>query len=483
MPQTFPADGLGAPRPSGRVGWQAGAVFVVVGLLNLIGSWIPYPWRDEAATWSSTQRSLSQLGAMLTSVDAVHGTYYLLVRGWAVLFGTSVTSLRGLSVLGVAVAAALVTVLSHKLIPRVSPAFTGIVCGLLPALTWAATEARSYSWVAAMACAIVWAFLVAVEHGGWRRWSVYAVLLAVGTYLFLYVLLLGLALLVSLPWSPRTARWPAIGASLAGATLGTPVVILSIGQSVQVSWLAKFRPNLISAGLGPFWGSNGVALAVGGALTVAAIAAAAARWREPAHRQSIAILVGWLALPSLVLLAASLLKPLYVPRYVIASVPALALLLALLADWLPKWWLRILLSVALLTAAVPAWVAVRQPEAKPSPYRAVAALESRVEPGDAVYIVGRDVDALRWAFPQTAGRIRIIGQAERGWRDRVLSQPSTWVNELGPELRGVQRLWLFADRGVLGDSEAQFARRGFQAVERFTADDSYRTALVLLQRR
>lgn len=455
---------------------------MVAALVNLVGSWIPYPWRDEAATWISTQRSLSQLGSMLTSVDAVHGVYYLGVRAWAGLFGNSVASLRVLSVLGVATAAALVTVLSHRLIPTVRPLVAGLICGLLPALTWAATEARSYSWVAATACAIVLAFVVAVERGGWRYWAVYAAALGFGVLLFAYLALLGVALLSSLPWCARTARRPAIVSSAAGVILGSPVLVMGAGQVGQVAWLMRFQPSLVGVGVEPFWGTTLPGQIIGGVVTVAVLIAAALAWREPELRRPLAILLSWWVTPSLILLAASVVKPLYFPRYVILSVPALALLLALLAGRLPSWWLRVLLAAALLAAMVPAGIAVRQPEAKRTSQPAIAVLENRAEPGDAVYIVGQDVGGLRWAFPDTFSKIKIIGQAKRGWRNRSLFQPSTWVKELGRELRGVHRLWLFADRGVLSNSVAEFKDHGFTEVEQIQAPDSYRTVLVLLRR-
>src|SRR5206468_225451 len=64
---------------------------LIVGVLatavSLGGAGRPSFWYDEAATISASYtRSLRQLWAMLSNVDAVHGLYYVLMHGWFQIF-------------------------------------------------------------------------------------------------------------------------------------------------------------------------------------------------------------------------------------------------------------------------------------------------------------------------------------------------------------------------------------------------------------
>lgn len=70
---------------------------------------------DEAATVSAIDRNLPDLIRMLGIIDAVHGFYYLLLRGWAALFGVFEVALRLPSLLAVAVAAGLVVVIGRRI--------------------------------------------------------------------------------------------------------------------------------------------------------------------------------------------------------------------------------------------------------------------------------------------------------------------------------------------------------------------------------
>ncbi|PWS39670.1 hypothetical protein DKT74_37105, partial [Streptomyces sp. ZEA17I] len=72
-------------------------------------------WRDEAATWQVARRSTAEIAQLLGNVDVVHGLYYLLMHGLFELFGPGTTVLRLPSVAAMAVAAACVAALGHRL--------------------------------------------------------------------------------------------------------------------------------------------------------------------------------------------------------------------------------------------------------------------------------------------------------------------------------------------------------------------------------
>ena len=460
-----------------------GATALVVFVLNLCGIWVPHPWRDEAATWISTQRSLPQLFSMLQSVDGVHGFYYLLVRLWGHVFGYNAVSLRAFSALGVAACAALVMALAQRMFSQQAAVYAGLICGLVPSLTWAATEARSAAWTAASASAIVLAFWVAAERGRWWRWALYAGLIALGITLFLYVALIPVVLLSAVPWITSVARRPMLLATIVGGLVAFPVGWLTTHQTAQVSWLAKYQATVLDVAVGALWGNVLLAQIVGTGGLLAAAVAAVLLWRRGVLRLQIVVLFAWLALPTVLLLAAGPLKPLYVSRYVVFSSPAAALLLSMAISQLRPKWLKLVALALFVAAMIPSWSAVRQADAKASPAEAIAKLDQLSRPGDAVYIVGKDVGGLRWAFPDTLGRLRIVGQATSGWREKSLYQPSVRpIGISGKSLAGVQRLWVFADRGAIRTELSDFERRGFSEVSRIQSQDSYHSLLVLLVR-
>lgn len=165
---------------------------VLVALLGSIvaawGSWRPSFWYDELATLSVAQRSRADLDRVLDNVDVVHGLYYVAMRYWFAVFGASEFSARVPSILAVGAAAGGVVVLGCMLADRRLGVLAGVVFLLLPRVTWAAVEARSYAPSAAVAVWLTVLLLVACESGRLRWWLLYAALLALSVALFLYTI-------------------------------------------------------------------------------------------------------------------------------------------------------------------------------------------------------------------------------------------------------------------------------------------------------
>lgn len=95
-------------------------------------------WRDEAATFQVSRRSVPQIWHLLHHVDAVHGLYYLFMHV-VLAVDPSEVALRLPSVIGAAATAGLVAALGVRLCrPRV-----GLWAGLLYAVTpWPGTSPR-----------------------------------------------------------------------------------------------------------------------------------------------------------------------------------------------------------------------------------------------------------------------------------------------------------------------------------------------------
>jgi len=463
------------------------AVFAALAfVVNLLGIATPAPWRDEAATWMSTQRSLGDLLSMLRSVDAVHGLYYLVVRLWIGPFGDSVFSLRALSALGVAVGVALVMPLAQRLFGFAAALGAGIAYAVLPPLTWAAAEARSYAWAGVLSCAVALAFWVAHDRGSWRSWLVYVISVVIAVHGFIYNALIVLAAVgVSLAWLRSGQRIRALVATVVALLACVPFGLLVASQGSQVSWLSTYPVTLPDVTMAVFWGTVGVSQLVGTSLLIVALAVAAQSWWSGQLRRELGFVVGWLVLPLLMLLALHPVIPLYHRRYLLASIPALALLLGFLVARLRRVWLRILLVVVLVAGCVPAYLDSREPLSKLTPAPAIKELAKRAKSGDGIYVVGSDENGLAWSFPvPIKSMVDLSTPLDDRWRASQLYSESVPVQNLGNRLGSLDRIWLWSDSsGPDGtEAEAAFALQGFEAVRRIQAKDHYRTVLVLLQR-
>ena len=69
---------------------------------------------DEVATRWAALLSLHQLAHLLNTVDAVHGTYYLIMHGWMAV-GTSPAVIRIPSVISMTAAVAMTVIIARRL--------------------------------------------------------------------------------------------------------------------------------------------------------------------------------------------------------------------------------------------------------------------------------------------------------------------------------------------------------------------------------
>ncbi|MFT4216307.1 MAG: glycosyltransferase family 39 protein [Micropruina sp.] len=455
----------------------------LVGLLvSLIGIDGPLPWRDEAATWIANERSLSALRAMLSQIDAVHGVYYLGMRAWVHIFGSSILSLRLVSALGIGIATALVTVLAARIGSRSVGPSAGLIFAILPQATWAGAEARSFAISTTLGVAAMAAFWKASSDGRVAWWALYSILAAASVYLFLYVALIYVAVPLTLIWMPRAQQIRGLIASLIAGLLATPLALLAIRQTAQVSWLERYPVTPVQVLQGAFWGVTPTSF-LGSILLIAALVNAVRLCLSAESRSKTIFLVAWLVLPTAILMLMSLRQPMYTERYVTASAPALAILLALLIDWLRSYWLKAITTLLLLATAIPALWISRQPEAHITASAVAAKLAELTQPGDNVYIVNNDRHVLWWAFhTEMDGLINLGEQRTDRWKQNRLKQPSLRVDQIRDRLEKLSHLWVFADRGRLGSSISDFERFGFAEASRVKVTEGYPVTLVLMRR-
>ncbi len=285
------------------------------------------------------RRLIQALGGMIRQNGPL---YFVLLRGWIALTGTSAYGMRFFSLLFGVLSVPLTYTLGRQWFDR----RVGLLAALLmtgsPYLTWYAQETKMYSLVLALALVALYSLRRALEGGGIRWWTVQVVATSLAFYSHvLAALLVPVQILLALTWWPQARRrW--IGASVSLACLTLPYLPLLLWQAPQVFRVREtgFYPY----GLGQmveilFTGWSLGVTSQGwpwGALLMAALITwgLAGRWllpptqsRSGESREYVAVTT-WLVAPLLGVWLISLRQPLFTDRYLIWSAPAFYLLVA-----------------------------------------------------------------------------------------------------------------------------------------------------------
>ncbi|MEU9409891.1 glycosyltransferase family 39 protein [Streptomyces sp. NPDC048281] len=329
-------------------------------------------WGDEAVTYQLAHRDLSQIWRTAQHIDLVHALYYAVMHEVFGLFGGGLLALRLPSVLATAVAASGIGLLGLRLAGPRAGLLAGLVFALLPQVQKYAQEGRSYAMVCALVTWATYALVISVSDRARRRWAVYGCLMLPACLLHEFAVLAlvahGVTLVVSRVPRAVLKAWSATAAGVVAGLL--PLAIVSAGQSAQVSWID-----------GPVRLPYLLVVAVVGV----ACARAPLRVRGPLRLSALAVPI--LVLPGLLLLIASLVKPLFVDRYVFYSNIGIALLLGAWIDHFHRrqrsprtTWIA---AVAVLAALVPPSLALRTPQSRSNNATALgAAVRTQGRPGD-----------------------------------------------------------------------------------------------------
>jgi mannosyltransferase len=321
-------------RPRGRLldPWAIAALAAVIS-----GAWASRPslWFDEGATISaSASRTLPELWRLLGHIDAVHGVYYLLMHGWFMIFPPTEFWSRVPSSLAVGAAAAGVTVFTKQFSPRATAVCAGVVFAILPRITWAGIEARSYAFAAAAAVWLTVLFVAAVRRNKPRLWLCYALALMLSILLSLNLVLLVPVYAAMLPLLARERSpviWWAVTSAVACASM-TPFIMFAHGQAFQVNWIFPVSWHYAFDIILRQYFDHSVPFAVLTAvLVVAAIVARLTGVPAPAGdmRRLLIICTAWIVIPTgLTVIYSAIIEPIYFPRYLILTAPAIAVVIA-----------------------------------------------------------------------------------------------------------------------------------------------------------
>ena len=348
-----------------RTIWLPLALTWLAFLLRVGGLLSQSLWRDEVDALRFSTQALPALLEMFRKPGENGPLFFLALRPWLAIGGSSEFALRFPSALAGTLAVPLLYTLIRRLTRERS---TAIIAALLlataPYAVWYGQEAKMY---AALTVLVPLSFYLAVQaswQGRWWRWT----LLYIVTSLSFYThLLAALALPVQAVWllilpslapgiEPATARRRRLSALLYLALLILPY--LPLVQWQLPAWLAADQqtgypfvplPTILLVLLTAF--SRGI-LPVTQRLTllpmVLALLAGIGLWAAlPAQGASqarwwrwgvIGLLLAWLLLPALGIYVISLRRPLFADRYLIWALPAFLALAAMGVAALARVW-------------------------------------------------------------------------------------------------------------------------------------------------
>ncbi|MDK1474793.1 glycosyltransferase family 39 protein [Streptomyces sp. 549] len=401
-------------------------------------------WRDEAATWQVALRSVGDIWHMLGQVDAVHGLYYLLMHEVFAFFGPSTTALRLPSVLAMAVAAACVARIGHRLAGFWTGLGGGLAFGLLPTVQFYLQEGRPYALIAAGAGISTLLLVNALEgRSRARGWAAYGATVLVCALLNWLSLLILPAHLVTLVWTRAELRhwrsWMAAATLAVAATL--PLILFSRSQSSQVSWIPSLTWHMM---IGP-----AVLLAIGGL--------GAYLDRPRAGRLSVAAVgLPLLAAPQTGLAAISLVQPLFLDRYVLFSMLGLALLIGTTLGAAVRFaerrmpraspWVVPVVCVVAVVALLPQSLTKRSPSSRVDDVLSVAAnVRKHGQPGDAVLFIPAARRDTALVSPQDAAGLRDVALAESPATSGTLKGEEFGPDRIRAAMLAHQRILLVSD--------------------------------------
>ncbi len=477
--------------------WDTVAVAAFAVALCATGSARPSLWFDEAATISAGTRSIPELWRMVHNIDAVHGLYYLLMHGWFVVFPATEFATRLSSALAAGIAAAGVVVLGKLISSRTVAVTAGITFALLPRVTWAGMETRSYALTMAVAVWLTVFCIRAARRGRPWWWVVYGVLLLSAALLNVFLVLIVPAHAVAvLAYARRPRALAYWAAATAGASAAiVPFLLFTQTQLFQVGWIFPLGSQTVTGILHEQYFDQSVAAAVVAGMIIVAAMVCGPLLGAGRPQRLIALTTTWMAAPTLALLLYSVVRhPIYYPRYLSFTVPAFALLLGMCIVTVGRSRTGITaLLVALAIAGVPTYLFQRAPYAKAyMDYSAVAdVIDRNAAPGDCLVLDNSTTWAPGPIRPLTAARpavyqkLRDYGRgltslqrnrlwdahiAIWAWADKMPDCRALWtVTERDPAMPDHQRGANLPPGPRLGRAMAYQvpSRFGFHVVERW----------------
>jgi 4-amino-4-deoxy-L-arabinose transferase-like glycosyltransferase len=366
-------------------------------------------WRDEVDAIYFATRHLPETLRMFVQPGQNGVLYFLSLRPWFDLVGTSEFALRFPSAAAGTLSVLLTWQVARRLLPLlpfvqtsderdISLLLTPIPAPIVawsaallmacnPYQLWYSQEGKMYTVITALVLLATWWWLEGIRRGGWRPWLAYWVTVSLAMYTHLLLILLFPVHFVWfwLAWPQSRHHWRGYALALAGLTLPyLPMVWWHwalLTSNVKHTGFTLTPPQAMarallfnhSRGFMPpddllwlipifFLGAAGVLLGMGEIATQRVVTYEG--FGEEVHELRLAawrrwsMVVSWVLLPVVGIYGISLRQPVFTDRYVIWIAPPLMMLvgLGLVVVRRYAWLLGRLLSVALLLYVVGFWL-------------------------------------------------------------------------------------------------------------------------------
>jgi len=435
----------------------------------------PSMYGTEAVTVYAARLPFGSLFHLLSHVDAVHGAYYFLMH-FVLLAGHGTFLLRLPSVLAMTAAAGLTARLARRLTGSdLAALFAGLTLVIAPLATEYGQAGRSYAIDTAMAV-LTWSlFVTAIDSPADPRaaWRYYTLVVALTAYLHEMTLLVLAANLVTLVWMRSTRDvWMAwVRAVRWALVLSIPLLVTSVVQSRQVSWIKPATWNDLNSAYRDFLGPGTAAIALNVALIVMCCWVAARRDASlPGVTATRLCLPIFVVAPLLLIVESMIAMPLYGGiRYVVWVSPAMAVLIGAGLDHAVRLLVpsgarsfAAILGVGVLAASLASqWkLEERVHSSAGAPQDMLAAatyLHQHERPGDGVIFAPRSFYALRLGYRNDLQPLRdlVIGQSGRyGGRlyGTEMSAPA-----ISDAVEDSTRIWLVGVSSPRGSTRPELA--------------------------
>lgn len=422
-------------------------------------------WRDEAATMTAVRRSFGQLVQLLGHTDVEHGAYYMVMWLLVRIAGAGELATRLPSAIAMAAAAAAIAGTGNRLVSPRAGLAAGLVFAVVPSTSLYGQDARPDALAVGLAATATYLLVRLLQQGGksWRWLAAYSTCLAMLGLIDILGLLVAAAhaitvVAAALGRNDRAAarvmwqRW-LISAS-AAMLFVSPLIWLSYRQRRAISWIrppsmavARRLVGMVApmpqahTSYAPFALSMLAAIALG---VLASATRGRVRLRSEWPPGLVATCLPWLFVPAAILLAVSMVTPVFIVRYILFCAPALTLLTgAGLAALGRIAGLAAFMAIAVLS--VPAQVSIRTPDGHGENIRlADQIVAAAMRPGDAAIFHNASVEKWSWAYayPYGFAQLKDVSQAETPAQSGTLAGTAASRAVIRRRLAGLARIWV-----------------------------------------
>ena len=435
-----------------------GLIVLVATILRLHALTAKSFWLDEGISVQIARLPWNQLLFALRHREANMALYYLLLRFW-LLFGSSEGYIRGLSVLFSVATIPLLYALGSRLF--------GSAAGLLGAWLLAvnayhiryAQEARGYAMVVFFSVLAGWLLVRNFQEPLSAKWGAYAAAGAFAVYSHLFGALVLVAHGASLAFLPRTdlpwrelkrsARW------VVYMTVPLILVIVTVGDA-SMRWIQPPDLHTVAQFFIAIAGNGGHLLLLMESIAVGTAAYAlrkdSRRGTETGSRWAYMFAFVWLSVPVFLVMAVSLVRPIFLARYLNPCLPALMLIVAAgilkLRRPVAVWVLAAIISVLSLAGTFSYYR--RDFDLDRDDWRAAASyVIEHASSGDGIFFY-QGFGRLPFEFYRSIGKpasvwpVALVAAngGDWGYRDSLFSYAADMLQDAGP---GSDRVWLVLD--------------------------------------